>query len=129
MFDPQQRRKDYSSRLCVQTGTGAHPAACTMDAGVLSPGVKRGRGVTLTTHAHLVPRSRMSRSYTSFLPKRFHGVWWNSFCMDMKLDLSRSGKNTEGTLFRNKNILKEDGESNKNTDKSNNEEFHNALFA
>jgi hypothetical protein len=25
--------------------------------GVLSPGVKRGRGVTLTTHLHLVPRS------------------------------------------------------------------------
>jgi hypothetical protein len=28
------------------------------------PGVKRGRGVTLTTHPHLVPRSRMSRSYS-----------------------------------------------------------------
>jgi hypothetical protein len=25
--------------------------------GVLSPGVKRGRGVTLTTHPHLVPKS------------------------------------------------------------------------
>jgi hypothetical protein len=25
--------------------------------GVVSPGVKRGRGVTLTTHPHLVPRS------------------------------------------------------------------------
>jgi len=25
--------------------------------GVLSPGVKRGRVVTLTTHPHLVPRS------------------------------------------------------------------------
>jgi hypothetical protein len=24
--------------------------------GVLSPGLKRGRGVTLTTHPHLVPR-------------------------------------------------------------------------
>jgi hypothetical protein len=31
--------------------------------GVLSLGVKHGRGVTLTTHPHLVPRSRMSRSY------------------------------------------------------------------
>jgi hypothetical protein len=31
--------------------------------GVLSPGVKRGRGVTLTSHPHLVLRSRMSRSY------------------------------------------------------------------
>jgi hypothetical protein len=27
--------------------------------GVLSPGAKRGRGVTLTTHPHLVPRSWM----------------------------------------------------------------------
>jgi hypothetical protein len=33
--------------------------------GVLSPGLNRGRSVTLTTHPHLVPRSRMSRSYTS----------------------------------------------------------------
>jgi hypothetical protein len=36
---------------------------------VLSPGLKRGRGVTLTTHPHLVPRSRMSRSYTSSPPQ------------------------------------------------------------
>jgi hypothetical protein len=38
--------KDFSYSLCVQTGSGAHPASCT----VLSPGVKRGRGVKLTTH-------------------------------------------------------------------------------
>jgi hypothetical protein len=31
--------------------------------GVLSPGLKRGRGVTLTTHPHLVPSLRMSSSY------------------------------------------------------------------
>jgi hypothetical protein len=36
--------------------------------GVLSPGLKRGRGATLTTHPHLVPRSRMSRSYTCSPP-------------------------------------------------------------
>jgi hypothetical protein len=36
--------------------------------GVLSPGVKRGRGVMLFTHPHLVPRSWMSRSYTSSPP-------------------------------------------------------------
>jgi hypothetical protein len=41
--------------------------------GVLSPGLKRGRGVTLTTHPHLVvPRSWMSTSYTSSPPLRFH---------------------------------------------------------
>jgi hypothetical protein len=38
------------------------------------PGVKRGWGVTLTTHPHLVPRLWMSRSYTSSPPKRLHGV-------------------------------------------------------
>jgi hypothetical protein len=42
--------EDFSSSLCVQTGSGAHPASCTMGTGVLSPGVKRGRCVTLTTH-------------------------------------------------------------------------------
>jgi hypothetical protein len=36
--------------------------------GVLSPGVKPGRGVMLTTHPHLVPRLSMSRSYTSSPP-------------------------------------------------------------
>jgi hypothetical protein len=45
-----------------------------MGTGVLSSGVKRGRGVILTTHFHLVPRSWMSRSYTSSPPKRLHGV-------------------------------------------------------
>jgi hypothetical protein len=42
--------------------------------GVLSPGVKPGRGVMLTTHPHLVPRLSMSRSYTSSHPMRLHGV-------------------------------------------------------
>jgi hypothetical protein len=37
--------------------------------GVISPAVKRGRGMTLTTHPHLVPRSWMSRSYTFFPPQ------------------------------------------------------------
>jgi hypothetical protein len=42
--------------------------------GVLSPGLKSGRGVTLTTHPHLVPRSRMSWNYMSSPPTRLHGV-------------------------------------------------------
>jgi hypothetical protein len=33
---------------------------------VLSPGVKHGRGVPLTTHPHLVPRSRMSSLFTPY---------------------------------------------------------------
>jgi hypothetical protein len=62
--------KNFSCSLCVQNGPAVHPASCPMGTGVLSPGLKRGRGVTLTTHPHLLPRSRMSRSYTSSPPKR-----------------------------------------------------------
>jgi hypothetical protein len=48
--------KARTSILCVQTGSGAHPASCTMGTVGPFPGVKRGRGVTQTTHPHLVPR-------------------------------------------------------------------------
>jgi hypothetical protein len=41
---------------------------------VLSPGLMRGRGVTLTTHPHLLPRSIMSRSYISSPAKLLSGV-------------------------------------------------------
>ena len=45
----------------VQTDPGAHPASWTM--GTRSfPGVKSGRGVTLTSHPLLVPWSRKSRA-------------------------------------------------------------------
>jgi hypothetical protein len=65
-FDPRYRRKYFSSSFCVQTG--AHPASCTVGTGGPFPSIKRGQTVTLTTHLHLVPRSRLSRSYTSFSP-------------------------------------------------------------
>ena len=45
----------------VQTGPGAHQASCKMGTGSF-PGVKCGRGVLLTTHPLLVPRSRKSRA-------------------------------------------------------------------
>jgi hypothetical protein len=32
--------KDFSSSLCVQTGSGAHPASCTMGTGGPYPGAK-----------------------------------------------------------------------------------------
>jgi hypothetical protein len=57
--------KDFSSSLCVQTRYEAHPASYPMATRGSFPGVKGGRGVTLTTHPHLVPRSSMSRSYIS----------------------------------------------------------------
>jgi hypothetical protein len=55
--------KDFFSSLCVQTGSRVHPASCQMGTRGSSPGLKSSRGVTLTTHPHLVSRSRMSRSY------------------------------------------------------------------
>jgi hypothetical protein len=42
---------------------------------VTLPGVKRDRGVTLTTHPHQMPRSRMIRTHTSSLPLRLSGVY------------------------------------------------------
>ena len=45
----------------VQTSPGAHPGSCTMGTGSF-PGVKTGRGVTLTSHHALVSWSRKSRA-------------------------------------------------------------------
>jgi hypothetical protein len=49
----------FSAR--VQTGPGAHPASCTMGTGSFL-GVNCCRGVTLTSHPLLVPRSWKSRA-------------------------------------------------------------------
>ena len=57
----------------VQTGPEADPASCTMGTGSF-PGVSCGRGVTLTPHPLLVPRSKIEQSYTSTLPKGLHGL-------------------------------------------------------
>jgi hypothetical protein len=70
-FDPRQRRKDFSSSLCVQTGSGAHPVSCTMRTGGQFPGAKTRPGRDADHSPQLVPRSRMSRSYTSSPPSAF----------------------------------------------------------
>ena len=58
----------------AQTGPEAHPASCTM--GTRSfPGVRCHRGVMLTPHPLLVPRSKIEYSYTSTLPKGLCGLW------------------------------------------------------
>jgi hypothetical protein len=44
--------------------------------GVLSPAVKRGRDLTLTTYPHLVPRSCRSRRYISS-PPLSRSLWWD----------------------------------------------------
>jgi hypothetical protein len=66
--------EDFSSILCVQTGSWAHPASCTMGTGGPFPGGKARPGRYADTHPHLVPRSWMSRSYTSSSRKRLHGM-------------------------------------------------------
>jgi hypothetical protein len=57
--------KDFSSNFCVQTNSNTHPASYPMGTGVLSLGDKEGPGRVADPSPHLVPRSRMSRSYTS----------------------------------------------------------------
>jgi hypothetical protein len=39
-FDPWQKQKDFSSNLCVQTGSEVHPASCTMGTGGPFPEAK-----------------------------------------------------------------------------------------
>jgi hypothetical protein len=84
--------KNFSSRLCVQTGSGAHPASCTMGTGGPFPGAKRGLGVTLTTPPHLMPRSKMSRSYTSSLPS--FSVEWSGTALALFIYFRNSHNHT-----------------------------------
>jgi hypothetical protein len=87
-YDSRQRRKDFSSILCVQTGSVAHPASCTMGTGgSLSEGKARpGRGADHSPH--LVPRS-MSRSYTSSPLRAFEA------CSGTALALRRTESHTD----------------------------------
>jgi hypothetical protein len=73
-FDPRQGQRIFPLASVSRPALGPTQPPVQWVPGVLSPGVKRGRGVMLTTHPHLVPRSWMSRSYTSSPPKRLHGV-------------------------------------------------------
>jgi hypothetical protein len=62
------------SILCVQTGSGAHPASCPMGTAGPFRGGKARPGRDADHSPHLVPKSWMSRSYNSSTPKRIHGV-------------------------------------------------------
>ena len=63
----------------VQTGPGARPASCTMGTGSF-PGVKSGRGVTLTPHPLLVPWSRKGRAIPLLLLRAVQPVQSLSAC-------------------------------------------------
>jgi hypothetical protein len=56
----------------VQTGPGTHQASCTMGTGSF-PGVESGRGVTLTPHPFLVPRSKNTVELNLYSP---YGPSW-----------------------------------------------------
>jgi hypothetical protein len=63
-FEHWQRQKNFSSSFCIEIGSGAHPVSCQVGYQGSFSRVKHGWGVTLTTHPHLVSRSRMTRSYS-----------------------------------------------------------------
>jgi hypothetical protein len=62
--------RNFSLHHSVQNGFGAHPACYPMGTRGSFPGVK----VKLTTHLHLVPRSKNEWSYISTPLVRLHGV-------------------------------------------------------
>jgi hypothetical protein len=73
--------KDFplTSESRAALGPTQPPVKCVP--GGLSPGVNRGRGVTLTTHPNLVSRSRLSRSYTSSPDLRLHKCVVGQLCL------------------------------------------------
>jgi hypothetical protein len=64
--------KDFSSSLCVQTSSEAHPASYPWVAGSFTGGKARPER-DADNSPHLVPRSRMSMSYGSSPPWSLHG--------------------------------------------------------
>jgi hypothetical protein len=67
-FDPRQRKRIFPLASVPRLALRSNQLPVKWVPGVISPGLKRCRGVTLTTHPNLVPRSRTSRSYTSSPP-------------------------------------------------------------
>jgi hypothetical protein len=70
---------DFSSNVCVKTSSGAHPASCPMGTGGPFSGGKERPGRDADYSSHLVPRSRMSRSYNFSPPYASIGVLWDCF--------------------------------------------------
>jgi hypothetical protein len=60
--------KDFYSSLCVQRGSGAHPASCTMGTAGPFPGAKPRPGRDAD---HSPPSSAEVENE--------YGVWWDSF--------------------------------------------------
>jgi hypothetical protein len=92
-FDPRQGQRIFPlSSVSRQVLEPTQPPVQWVP-GVLSPGVKRGLGVTLTSHPYLELRSWMSRSYTSSPPKHLQGVERGCFALLYFFILRRSFNN------------------------------------
>jgi hypothetical protein len=78
-FDPRQKQEIFPLTSVSRPALRPTQPPVQWIPEALSPGLKRSRGVTLTTHPHLVSRSWMSRSYTSSLPCASVGVLWTAF--------------------------------------------------
>jgi hypothetical protein len=68
-FDPRRGQRNFPLSSVSRPALGPTQPPVQWVPGVLSQGVKRGRGVMLTSYSYLVPRSWMSRSYTSSPPQ------------------------------------------------------------
>jgi hypothetical protein len=108
--------KDFSSSLCVQTGSEAHSASCTMGTGGPFSGDKARPGRDSDYTPHLVPWSRMSRSYTSYdmwVDRQTHtyysyrNITYNKRYWLVPLPPERIESTLKWTLFR-RNISTED---------------------
>jgi hypothetical protein len=62
---PGTHKRAFRLAFVFRTTLGSTQAPVEWVPVFLSPGVNCGRSVTLTALPHLVPRSRISRSYTS----------------------------------------------------------------
>jgi hypothetical protein len=62
-FDPRQRQRIFPLTSASRPAQGPTQPPVQWVPGALSPGVKRGRGVMLTTHPLLVPRLRKYELY------------------------------------------------------------------
>jgi hypothetical protein len=80
--------EDFSSTLCVQTGTGAHPASCTMGTGGSFPGGKArpGRDADCSRPLNASPPKHLSWRVAGQLLLFYFTVLKNStnFCLSTR---------------------------------------------
>jgi hypothetical protein len=74
-FIPRQRQRISLLASASRPAVGPTQPPIQWLLGVLSLRVKRSWGMMLTTHSHLMQRSRTSRSYTSPLPTHLDGMY------------------------------------------------------